>query len=336
MVRSLALAVAYTVAAAVVACSGSPSAPSDPGGTATANGIQGQAVDALAGSGEAGLSVYVGDTPRVTTDRSGNFNANVAAPGTYSTTIAGGGVVERHTTLSAPTSGRARLSLIPATFDLDAFNQMFRGTSARLERWTSRPSLVIIASILTFVDGAESFAATNEQMTDDEVSLLNAQLVEGLSLLTGSTYGAFADVQVERPAAGQQVLAARLGKIVVGRFVGINSSDGTIGLGRWAEESDGTVDAGMICLSRDFDKVDSRRRLLRIHELGHALGYLHVTTRTSIMNPVIGPDPTDFDRAGAIIAFQRMPGNQTPDIDPAATTVRSSSSGRPRWSKPLS
>ena len=35
------------------------------------------------------------------------------------------------------------------------------------------------------------------------------------------------------------------------------------------------------------------------------------------MNPAIGPDATDFDRAGATVAFQRQPGNRSPDVDPA-------------------
>jgi hypothetical protein len=34
------------------------------------------------------------------------------------------------------------------------------------------------------------------------------------------------------------------------------------------------------------------------------------------MNPAIGPEPTEFDRQGAFIAFQRNPGNQSPDTDP--------------------
>jgi hypothetical protein len=71
-------------------------------------------------------------------------------------------------------------------------------------------------------------------------------------------------------------------------------------------------------LDRTFDRDDERRRLLRIHELGHALGYLHVGSRLSIMNPAIGPEPTTFDRQGATIAFQRMPGNVPPDSDPTA------------------
>jgi predicted Zn-dependent protease len=47
------------------------------------------------------------------------------------------------------------------------------------------------------------------------------------------------------------------------------------------------------------------RRLLRIHELGHALGYNHVKSRRSIMNPTLGSEPTDFDRRAAMVAFRR-------------------------------
>jgi hypothetical protein len=90
-------------------------------------------------------------------------------------------------------------------------------------------------------------------------------------------------------------------------------------------------------LDRDFDRDDSRRRLLRIHELGHALGYLHVRARTSVMNAVIGPEPTDFDGAAASIAFQRAPGNRAPDIDPTSSTRTTSVTGDSgaRWMPPV-
>jgi hypothetical protein len=74
--------------------------------------------------------------------------------------------------------------------------------------------------------------------------------------------------------------------------------------------------------------------LLRIHELGHALGYKHVTARPSIMNPSLGVDVTEFDRHGAAIAFQRPPGNRAPDTDPAPD-VRTSATGTLRWSAPI-
>jgi hypothetical protein len=95
----------------------------------------------------------------------------------------------------------------------------------------------------------------------------------------------------------------------------------TIGYGSWAEKPDGSIAGGAMFLDKEFDRDDSRRRLLRIHELGHALGYQHVNSRTSIMNPSIGPEPTDFDRAGAIIAFQRPVGNKAPDVDPSSSNT---------------
>ena len=99
---------------------------------------------------------------------------------------------------------------------------------------------------------------------------------------------------------------------MVGRYNGIVSLAKTIGYGLWSEQPDGSIGGGAMYLDRDFDRDDNRRRLLRIHELGHALGYQHVESRTSIMNPSIGPEPTEFDRAGAIIAFARPVGNRSP------------------------
>jgi hypothetical protein len=137
--------------------------------------------------------------------------------------------------------------------------------------------------------------------------------------LTGGTYTSFASVVIERPQAGQHVNVQRVRTIVAGRYVGIHSSRRTIGYGGWAEQPDGTVVGGSMWLDRDFDRDNALRRLLRIHELGHALGYSHVTRRPSVMNPAIGPDPTEFDRAGALIAFQRPVGNASPDKDPNGT-----------------
>ena len=91
-------------------------------------------------------------------------------------------------------------------------------------------------------------------------------------------------------------------------------------------------------LDADYDEASESRRLLRTHELGHALGYNHVTARVSIMNPAIGPEPTLFDRQGAIIAFQRPPGNHSPDSDPVATTSAGLGASVPstaEWSPPI-
>jgi hypothetical protein len=58
------------------------------------------------------------------------------------------------------------------------------------------------------------------------------------------------------------------------------------------------------------------RRSLRAHELGHALGYSHVTVRTSVMNSNARTEPNEFDREATQIVYQRPPGNRSPDTDP--------------------
>ena len=52
------------------------------------------------------------------------------------------------------------------------------------------------------------------------------------------------------------------------------------------------------------------------HELGHALGFAHVSATPSVMAATVFSDVTDFDRQAAAIVFQRPAGNRAPDVDP--------------------
>jgi hypothetical protein len=299
--------------------------------------LQGQTVSAVDGSAIGAVSVQIGSHFAVQTDATGNFQIDLGAPGTYATVVTGAPAIERHTAVTGPTGGRTKIALIPASFDLQAFDEMFRGANNRLQRWTTRPSLVIVASVMKYVPGnLDQYEATAERLTDDELTTLQGHLNDALALLTARTYTTFAAVEIERPQAGDQVPVRRTGKIVVGRYLGINTLARTIGYGSWAEQPDGTVVGGSVWLDRDFDRDDARRRLLRTHELGHALGYNHVTTRTSIMNPAIGPEPTDFDRGGASIAFQRPVGNTSPDTDPpSGARSFAVAEGGARWVAPI-
>lgn len=320
----------------LAACSRTPTAPSASaaaGGSASAGGaaLTGQTVDAVTGSPSAHLQVSIGGID-VQTDDEGLFGIDGLQPGNYAASVRGISVVPRQTRVST-SAGRARLSLIPASFDLGAFNEMYRSEGGQLQRWRSRPALVIVATVLSFASESDgSYAAIAEQMTDEEVGQLQAHLTAGLAMLTGGTFEGFSSVSVERPDSGQRTRVTRPGAVVVARYTGIDDGDGTVGYGRWSALADGTITGGTMYLDRAFDRNDARRRLLRIHELGHALGYQHVTKRASIMNPTLGPEPTDFDRAGAVIAFDRAPGNRAPDIDPGVAGVALVTGGGSTWS----
>ena len=97
----------------------------------------------------------------------------------------------------------------------------------------------------------------------------------------------------------------RPGQIVVGRYSGLRRLRNTIGFGGRAARPDGRISGGAVLLDRDYDQTSGLRRLLRTHELGHALGFNHVQSQTSIMNASIGPELTAFDRIAVRIAFDQ-------------------------------
>ena len=294
---------------------------------------RGETVSAIDGSPISGVNVKVGERAALS-DNLGRFELTDLQEGDAVLTLSGPSIVERRRSVALP-ANVTKETLIPSGFDLAAFDEMFRGTG-KLQRWTSAPALVVLGTVMQYHSiGSEEYQATSTQLTDDEVALLIEHLTEGLALLTGNRFTSFASVIVERPASGDKANTLRTGTIVVGRYRGVQSLANTIGLGRWSTNgSSPEITGGAVYLDQNFDRGEEARRLLRIHELGHALGYLHVNTRTSIMNPAIGPQPTEFDRMAAMIAFERLPGNQSPDDDVAVTPKSSGGifrTRRPIW-----
>ncbi len=325
---------------AFACAAGSPSAPTTTEPSSLLS-YRGETVSAIDGRPISGIAVKVG-TQAALSDDLGRFELKDLKEGVTIVTLSGTSIVERRRSVALP-ADTTKEALIPSTFDLEAFDEMFRGTG-KLQRWTSAPALVVLGSVMQYHSiGDDEYHATSDQLTDDEVTLLIQHLTDGLSLLTGNRFASFSSVDVERPASGQRVTTLRAGAIVVGRYRGVQSLATTIGLGRWS--TNGTtaeVVGGAVYLDSNFDRSNEARRLLRIHELGHALGYRHVTKRVSIMNAAIGPAPTEFDRNAALIAFERMPGNQSPDDDvtegprpPGGIFGVRGIAGRPVWAPPV-
>jgi hypothetical protein len=220
--------------------------------------------------------------------------------------LVGSTSAQQHALLSE--SHAARLEGDPAerSADSDAIDEMLRGPAGTERRWTRRPALVVVSSVLEFEGGVrKDYTATGERLGEREVDELVADLKAGLSLLTGSAFDEFASVRRERVLVGTQVQVMREGEIVVARFRNVRQSLNAVGYGGRTARADWSIASGTVMLDSEYDRTDHMRRLLRIHELGHALGYNHVKSRRSIMNPTLGSEPTDFDRRVALVAFRR-------------------------------
>ena len=189
------------------------------------------------------------------------------------------------------------------SIDVPALDEMLRGKDQRMLRWSEAPRLVVLMSVMKYAEDGTGHVATAETLTDREAQDLVADLTNALALLSGGVHTRFANLRQETVPVGAPVPAAHRGDIVVGRYRGVREQLNTLGLGGRRWKSDGSITSGSILLDDEYDRTGDRRHLLRAHELGHVLGYNHVTSRTSIMNPRIGSEPTEFDRQAARIAF---------------------------------
>jgi hypothetical protein len=289
--------------------------------------VSGHALDVFTSAPQAAVTIRLSSGPSATTGEDGAFTIASSNSGQFIATLSGSGVVERQTGLRFPGQA-AQLTLIPSSFDLATFDQMCRGGSSALRRWDAAPRLIVVDAVLEFTSSSASvYTATPERLTAADREALAADLAWGLPQVTGEAFAGFAAVATESPVAGSQVsFFSREGTIVVARFKGLQAASSYWGYGRWASRSSVVV-AGAVMLDRDFDVSNSRyRRSLRVHELGHALGWDHVTLRPSFMNSSAVVEPNAFDKDATRLAFQRPPGSQTPDLDPApfAANFRSS------------
>ena len=296
--------------------------------------MTGRVVDVLTEEGVGGITVSGEGITGTTSDGSGSFRLSVPVSSTEPRllVLAGPGFVERRTRVRIP-GADAIVSLISNGLDLPSFDEMFR--LPMLRRWTSAPPLMIERRVVAFTDiNMTEAEAIDRQMSDEEAAGLAADLEWALPQLTGTAFGRFDRVTQQTSAEAARVPLLVSGIIKVCRVEGLNAATGFWGYGRWQQTPDGTVTGGLVMLDRAFEESGNQfRRALRAHELGHALGYQHVSARLSVMNPAAREEPNAADRAASRIAFQRLPGNRSPDIDPDGATLNRH--GRASWSAPI-
>ena len=278
--------------------------------------LEGRIVGALNDAGLPGVSVGVASGLQGTSEADGRFLICGVPAGRQAAVVSAASIVTRETAMTAP-GGGITMPVIPADFDLASFDQMLRA-SGRIQRWVQAPSLVVISRVLKFTSyGDNEFVARSEELDAGEIDRLVADLAGGLVDFTGAQLGGFSSVTVERPAPGATVLVKRTRTIVVAEHDGLTAATSYWGYGRFATTTDDEVVGGIVFLDRSFETSGSvYRKSLRVHELGHALGYNHVTLRRSAMDSSAVNLPNDWDRQAIRIAFQRPPGNRSPDTDP--------------------
>ena len=284
------------------------------------------------GNPQANLQVGVDGVGLGATNGSGEFSIEAPAAFQDTTTIRiqGSNIVHRTSRVRVP-GPPAMLSTIPSGLDLAAFDQMYRHSGA-LTRWVQAPRLVVQTRVLQFAtSNSGSYTATSESMTDAQAMDVASTLIAALPALTGGRFTAFTSVIPESANPGASVSMMRTGDIVVAHLKGLTTGSGAVGRGSWSTDDQSTVRGGYILLDRDYDISGAGRRSTRAHELGHALGYNHVTARQSVMNSPSTVEPNTWDRDSSRVAFQREPGNRSPDNDPLWLTSNPMSGGRIVW-----
>ena len=301
-----------------------PTAPTGSGPTASVRVVSTLTDQPVSGASATGTSVR-----STLSDGEGLVTLEASGSGRFAVRMTAAQFVTRQTTVAIP-GNDARLDLIPSSFDLVAFDQMFRGvtTGGRLAKWPAAPALVVQRTGLVWASSPDDrYLAEGEQLTDGDIEGVIADLTFGLQTISAGVFPAFTTIRVEQAAAGAIVTVPQAGAIVVARYRGLRgpSGDRIGGFGKITIDAAGVIRTGMVMLDRDGE-LQSASRPLRVHELGHTMGLSHVTTRASFMQSLI--DPTDFDKEAFRVAARRPHGNRSPDVDRADFTLNPVVQGR--------
>ena len=298
-----------------------PTAPTGSGPTVSVRVVSTLTDHPVIGAAATGASVR-----STSSDSDGLMILEAPGPGRYAVRVTAAQFVTRQTTLAVPGSD-TRLDLIPSSFDLVAFDQMFRGatTGGRLAKWTAAPALVVQRTGLLWANSPDDrYLAEDEQWTDGDIDGVIADLTFGLETISAGVFPAFSAIRIEQAVAGTTVTVPQAGAIVVARYRALRgpSGDRIGGLGKTSIDAAGVIQTGMVMLDRDGELQSASRRRLRVHELGHVLGTSHVTSRMSFMNPDgTGGLPNEADQQAFRVAARRLPGNRSPDVDRADFTL---------------
>jgi Matrixin len=287
-------------------------------------------LNVFSGGGLAGVTVSgTGLASPSPSSASGVVTVTANNGGARDVTFVGSSVVTRTTSLKLP-SDTVKVTLIPADFDLTAFDQLCRQPAIR--RWQAQPTIAVETRVAKFTSQTDATLPASDVVETDATARDVALDMEGaLSDLSGGRWTSFGAINVLHDgAAGGAIPVQVSGRITVTRVMGLYPATGFGGFTRWEVNGAGEVTGASILLDTMYDQpLSAYTKTLRMHELGHALGLSHVTVRPSVMNPSAAVGPTQFDRDATRLEWDRPLGNQSPDTDPSGASINRS--GRSYW-----
>ncbi len=322
--------VVVVMALVATACSGgktSSSGTSTSGGTTTPTSptpapqtvlwsAAGTVVDTVSRAAVGGATITPSwSLPAVTTSAGGDFSLSSATanpPTTpYDVSIAANGYLTRKQWITWQAGARSGVTLDlirnVSPFSLDFYGQFVRGGFDQsgapwpVLRWTAAPNFYV-----------KTVDQTGRAIEPEVLAVVLSSLARAVPIYTGGVYTAGAIESGTADRAG----AANWVNVTILRDASQRTICGSSRIG---------ANPGEITLYDDVCSCGSVKipGAVVLHEVGHAMGFFHVSDRSSVMYPTLPGncpvgEPSANERFHAAVAYSRPRGNTDPDNDPSS------------------